>query len=118
MAVKDEVGRYGEELAARRLLEDGWEVLARNWRCGLGEVDIVARDGAEVVFVEVKTRRSDAFGGALAAVTGAKVRRLRRLAGEWLAGQPLVWAGARIDVVAVTLPRSGPAVVEHVRGVG
>ncbi|WP_062287244.1 YraN family protein [Demequina phytophila] len=118
MAVKDEVGRYGEELVARRLVADGWEVLERNWRCALGEVDIVAREGDEVVFVEVKTRRSDAFGGALAAVTVRKVRRLRLLAGEWLAEQPRGWTGARIDVVAVTLPRAGAAVLEHVRGIG
>ncbi|WP_062460544.1 YraN family protein [Demequina soli] len=118
MAVKDAVGRYGEEVAARRLVEDGWEVLVRNWRCARGELDIVARDGRELVFVEVKTRRSDAFGGALAAVTPAKVRRLRLLAGQWLADQDVAWPAVRIDVVAVTLPRAGAAVIEHVRGVG
>jgi len=118
MAVKDAVGRYGEDLVARRLEQDGWEVLARNWRCGLGEVDIVGRDGGTVVFVEVKTRRSDAFGGALAAVTRGKLGRLRRLAGEWLAQQDAVYADIRIDVVGVTIPRSGAAVLEHLEGVG
>ncbi|SEJ49416.1 YraN family protein [Demequina mangrovi] len=118
MAVKDAVGRYGEDLVARTLAEDGWEVLARNWRCGLGEVDIVARDGAEVVFVEVKTRRSEAFGGALAAVTRGKLARLRLLAGEWVATHDEPRRGIRIDVVGVTLPRAGRAAIEHLRGVG
>ncbi|WP_296666012.1 YraN family protein [Demequina sp.] len=117
MAVKDVVGRYGEDLAVRALEGQGWEVVARNWRCAFGELDIVAWDGSDTVFVEVKTRRSDAFGGALAAVTPSKLRRLRRLAGEWLAAQDGHWPGVRIDVVAVTLPRSGPAVIEHLRGV-
>ncbi|WP_062516910.1 YraN family protein [Demequina gelatinilytica] len=118
MAVKDAVGRYGEDLVVRTLAEDGWEVLARNWRCPLGEIDIVARDGTAVVFVEVKTRRSDAFGGALAAVTRGKLARLRLLAGEWVAGQAARWPEMRIDVVGVTIPRSGRAVIEHLRGVG
>ncbi len=118
MAVKDAVGRYGEDLATRRLIDDGWDVLDRNWRCPFGEVDIVARDGAELVFVEVKTRRSDAFGGALAAVTPHKVRRLRRLAAEWAARHEGGWAALRIDVIGVTLSGSGPAVLDHVRGVG
>ena len=118
MAVKDAVGRFGEDLAERRVLGYGWEVLARNWRCRLGELDLVAVDGDDAVFVEVKTRRSDAFGGAVAAVTPAKVRRLRLLAGAWLASQDRAFAAARIDVVAVTLPRSGPPQVEHLRDVG
>ena len=118
MAVKDVVGRYVEDVALRMLERAGWEVLARNWRCRFGELDIVARDGAEAVFVEVKTRRSDAFGGAVAAVTPNKVRRLRMLAGEWLAAQETVFAGVRIDVVAVTIPRAGAPAIEHLRGVG
>ncbi|WP_062384934.1 YraN family protein [Demequina iriomotensis] len=118
MAVKDAVGRYGEELVARTLAEDGWVVLARNWRCAHGEVDIVAAEGRELVFVEVKTRRSDAFGWPLAAVTRGKLARLRLLAGEWVVTEQRAWAGIRIDVVGVTLPRAGRAVIEHLRGVG
>ncbi len=118
MAVKDAVGRYGEDLAARRLEALGWRVLSRNWRCRLGELDIVAVDGAELVFVEVKTRRSDAFGGALAAVTPNKLRRLRLLAGQWLAEHDGPHHGIRIDVVAVTLQDAGAPVLDHVRGVG
>ncbi len=118
MAAKDEVGRHGERVVARRLEEAGWEVLARNWRCERGELDIVAVDGDCLVAVEVKTRRTATFGSPQEAVTAAKLARLRRLTGAWLASQQRHFGAIRIDVCAVTLPRSGPAVVEHLRGVG
>jgi len=118
MAAKDEVGRHGERVAARLLGEAGWEVLERNWRCELGELDIVARDGDELVAVEVKTRRSAAYGSPQEAVTRDKLGRLRRLVAAWLAQQDRRFAGVRIDVIAITLPRSGAAEVEHLRGVG
>lgn len=118
MAVKDAVGRFGESVAQRRVRGYGWEVLATNWRCAIGELDIVAVDGDDAVFVEVKTRRSAAYGGAAEAVTPAKLRRLRLLAGAWLASQERAFGGARIDVLAITLPRGGPPVVEHLRNVG
>ena len=118
MAAKDEVGRHGEQVVARRLEEDGWEVLARNWRCEQGELDIVAVDGDCLVSVEVKTRRTAAFGSPQEAVTAAKLARLRRLTAAWLAAQERRFGAVRIDVCAVTLPRSGAAVVEHLRGVG
>ncbi len=118
MAAKDEVGRHGENVVARALEAQGWEVLERNWRCDLGELDIVARDGGCAVAVEVKTRRSDAFGSPLEAVTRTKLARLRRLAGAWLASQDRTFDAVRIDVVGVTLPRAGAAVLTHVRGAG
>ena len=118
MAAKDEVGRHGETLVARRLQADGWEVLARNWRCEHGELDIVAVEGECLVAVEVKTRRTATYGSPQEAVTAAKLSRLRRLTGAWLAGQDRHFGSVRIDVCAVTLPRSGAATVEHLRGVG
>ncbi len=118
MAAKDEVGRHGERVVTRRLEEQGWEVLARNWRCEHGEIDIVAVDGSDLVAVEVKTRRTATFGVPQEAVTPAKLSRLRRLVGLWLASQDRRFYGVRIDVCAVTLPASGPALVEHLRGVG
>ena len=117
MAAKDEVGRHGEDVVARALEEQGWEVLARNWRCPIGELDIVARDGADAVAVEVKTRRSATYGSPLEAVTRVKRARLRRLAGAWLAAQEGHFDGIRIDVVGVVLPPAGAAVLTHVRGI-
>lgn len=118
MGARGAVGEYGERLAVRLLTEQGLEVLDRNWRCAAGELDIVARDGAELVFVEVKTRRSTAYGHPAEAVTPAKLGRLRRLAALWLRAHEARAAGIRIDVVAVLLPRSGRARLEHLRAVG
>jgi putative endonuclease len=117
MATKDEIGRHGEDVAARALDDLGWEILDRNWRCPRGEIDIVALDGDEAVIVEVKTRRSREFGSPAEAVTRAKLARLRRLAAMWLSGQERRFAGVRVDVIAVEI-RSGVASIEHLRGVG
>ncbi|MFI1926866.1 YraN family protein [Streptomyces sp. NPDC020377] len=113
------LGRYGEELAARRLVEAGMAVLERNWRCGrTGEIDIVARDGDVLVVCEVKTRSGGGFQHPMASVTPEKAERLRGLAERWIqahGGAPP--GGVRIDLVGVVLPRRGAAVVEHARGV-
>ncbi|MFB7372956.1 YraN family protein [Streptomyces sp. NPDC056222] len=114
------LGRYGEELAARRLTEAGMSVLARNWRCGrTGEIDIVARDGDTIVICEVKTRRAGAFEHPMAAVTPIKADRLKRLAACWLDrhGGPPPDGGVRIDLIGIVLPRRGAPAVTHARGV-
>lgn len=116
MAAKDELGARGERIAERHLVRRGLTVLDRNWRCAQGEIDLVLRDGDEVVFVEVKTRSSVAFGHPLEAITSAKLARLRRLAGAWCEAHP--GAGRiRIDAVAVIAPRDLPAVIEHLERV-
>lgn len=123
MAAKDQLGARGEDIATRELLGLGWSVLARNWRPtpgrGLprGELDIVAQDGGELVVVEVKTRSTTAFGGAIEAVTRAKLARLRRLAAAWLASQDRRFDGVRVDVVCIDIGRDGLPRVEILRGV-
>jgi putative endonuclease len=117
VAAKDTVGAYGEQVAVTHLLERGFVVLARNWRCELGEIDIVARDGDCLVVVEVKTRRSLRFGPPAEAVTAAKMARLRRLTARWITESGLHPPRVRIDVVAVLPQRSGAAKVDHVRAV-
>ncbi|KAE8762496.1 YraN family protein [Georgenia thermotolerans] len=119
MRAKDAVGAYGERVAARTVVERGMELLDRNWRCELGEIDLVALDRAagEVVIVEVKTRRSGAYGHPAEAVDRVKLARLRRLAGRWLSEHD-VGGGVRIDVVAVRPQPAGPAQVEYLQGVG
>jgi len=118
-AQRSAMGKYGEDLAARRLGEAGMTVLQRNWRCGrTGEIDIVARDGDVLVVCEVKTRRAGPFGHPMAAVTPAKAERLRGLAERWTqehGGAPP--GGVRIDLIGVLLPDRGAPVVEHARGV-
>ncbi|WP_297082642.1 YraN family protein [uncultured Demequina sp.] len=117
MDARQAVGAHGEQVVARALEEQGWEVLARNWRCARGEVDIIAADGDTAVAVEVKTRRSGVCGSGLEAVTPTKVARLRVLVGQWLATQRRTFAAVRVDAVAVVLPPSGPAELDHVRGI-
>ncbi|WP_407318313.1 YraN family protein [Isoptericola halotolerans] len=117
MQAKDAVGRYGERVATRYLSDRGYEVLDRNWRGTRGELDLVARRGGTLVVVEVKTRRGEAFGHPAEAVTRAKLARIRRLTGEWLHTHAVPRREVRIDVVAVVVPRSGAARVEHLEGV-
>ncbi|RHA41982.1 YraN family protein [Cellulomonas rhizosphaerae] len=117
MRAKDAVGRYGEDVAAQHVLEAGWQVLDRNWRCRDGELDLVGLDGDELVVVEVKTRRSTAYGHPAEAVTRLKLARVRRLAAAWLAAHDQRVASVRVDVIAVLLPPRGAAVVEHLVGV-
>ncbi|MDT5073553.1 MAG: putative endonuclease, partial [Mycobacterium sp.] len=115
-----EIGALGEQLAVEHLRSRGLQVLARNWRCRHGELDVIAADvtAGVVVFVEVKTRTSDRFGGVEQAVTPQKVRRLRRLAGAWLAAQSDSWPQVRIDVVGVRIGRGPIPEITHVEGVG
>ncbi len=115
-----ELGAHGEQLAVEHLRGLGLRILTRNWRCRYGELDVIACDDAAgaVVFVEVKTRTGDGFGGLPEAVTPAKVRRLRRLAGLWLAGQDRHWRSVRIDVVGVRIGRRRTAEISHLTGIG
>lgn len=117
MAAKDALGRRGEAIAARHLLALGLAIVEKNWRCPQGEIDLVARDGDELVFVEVKTRSSVAFGHPLEAITATKLARLRRLAAAWCQAHPGDHDHIRIDAVAVTAPAVGQIEVEHLRRV-
>ena len=112
------LGEQGEALAAGYLRAQGMEILERNWRCpGLGEIDIVARDGEWLVVCEVKTRSGTGFGDPLEAVTREKFVRLRRLAAAWLGSHEVRPAGVRIDLVGVLHPPGEPPVLRHVRAV-
>lgn len=120
MWTRTEIGALGEQVAVEHLESLGFEVLERNWRCRYGELDVVAVDPAArvLVFVEVKTRTTDLFGGVAQAVTPDKVRRLRRLAGLWLAARAGSWAAVRIDVIGVRIGRRATPELTHVQGVG
>ena len=117
MAAKDDLGRRGEQLAAAYLEGRGLEIVDRNWRCPLGEIDLVARVGDELVFVEVKTRSSVAFGHPLEAITAVKLARLRRLAGAWCEAHPGAWESIRIDALAIVAPTGGPIEFDHLERV-
>lgn len=95
--MSESAGAAAEELAARHLQSRGLKVIARNYRCRGGEIDLVCRDGATLVFVEVRLRKRQDFGGAAASITPAKQQRLIHAAGHYLAGKPL--PDCRFDAV-------------------
>jgi putative endonuclease len=100
-AARQKLGQRGEELTARWYLDHGYTVVARNWRCREGELDLVASRGSSIVFCEVKTRSSNRYGPPAAAVTRSKQIRLRRLAARWLAGRERWYDEIRFDVAEV-----------------
>lgn len=114
---RQQLGAWGEDLVARHLAATGHTLLARNWRCPVGEIDIVAVTPAGVLaMVEVKTRRSVAFGSPAEAITPQKHARLRRLAASWLAEHPHR-GDVRIDVAAVRVPPSGAPQLDYIAGI-
>lgn len=115
---KDALGRQGEEMAAKYLEDAGLRILSRNWRCGEGELDIVAAERRTLVVCEVKTRSGSRCGTALEAITRQKLSRLRRLAARWISAHGTAFDEIRIDVIALSGNGSGGYSVEHVRGVG
>ena len=112
------LGRYGEQLAAQHLAEAGMTVLARNWRCAQGELDLVLRDrDGTVVFCEVKTRSGTGFGEPEEAVGRVKARRLRLLACRWLLEhRPPGAVEIRFDVVSIVRRRGEAPRLTHLRG--
>lgn len=100
------LGRRGEDLAARHLTDKGYEIVARNWRCETGELDLVVKDNECLAFVEVRTRRGRAMGSPEESVTGTKQARLITLGEAYV--QAHDWEGDwRIDVVAVEMDLGG-----------
>jgi len=94
-------GKKGEDQAAAFLRLKGYRILERNFRVGQGEIDLIARRGGTLVFIEVKTRRGKAQGTPLEAVTPHKVKRLSAAAAVYLAGNPLERGNCRFDVVTL-----------------
>ena len=115
MAQKDIRGRDGEERAARHLAALGYTILDRNWRTVGGELDIVAAHGADLVVVEVKTRRTDGFGHPFEAIDARKRDRLWRLSCAWAASHPDAARRRRLrlDVIGITGEDPATATVEH-----
>ena len=107
---RQQMGLSGEERACRELVGRGYAILERRYRLRHGEIDIIARDGVVLVFVEVKTRHGAEYGGGAEAITRLKRRRMTRVAEAYLARQGLVDVPCRFDVVVVSLGGPGPAI--------
>ncbi len=111
---RKQLGAWGESVAAHHLEAKGYRILGRNWRCRHGEIDLITEAGAELVFVEVKTRRGRALGTPEEGLTAAKQKKLLQLAQLYIAEQELDvdW---RIDLVAVELDKTGKLLrCEHI----
>ena len=110
---RQRLGRKGEDLAESYLQADGYVILARNARTPYGEIDIVARQGSEIVFVEVKTRRSNKFGWPEEAVQSKKQARMIASAESFLQANPDIDGDWRIDVIAILLEKGRPPLITH-----
>ena len=119
---KQQLGVRGEDLACAELERQGMQVLERNWRCRLGEIDIVAAEvgeaGLTLVFCEVKCRSGLGFGHPLEAITFAKMRTLRQLAALWMREHHLNASTIRLDAIGVVLVSGEQPSLTHVRAVG
>lgn len=114
------LGKAGEDLAAQIVTDLGWQIVERNWRCRYGEIDLIAIDpvASNLVFIEVKTRRTACKGTPAEAVTVQKQRRLRKLVGAWRTDPSRhLNLPPRIDVIALLWPKSGPVKAELRQGV-
>lgn len=103
-------GRHGEDRACEYLRSLGYRIVERNFRCRLGEIDIVTNDGRTLVFVEVRTRTSGRHGSALETVTGPKQHRIARVASYYLSMRRPRYDACRFDVVGITANE-----IEHVK---
>ena len=111
---RSKLGTQGERIAASHLESLGLVVEGRNYRTRFGEIDLVAREGEDTVFVEVRTKRSTAYGTPEESLTPRKQARLIHAAEEYLAERGLAGASWRIDLVAITLQPDGPAHISHI----
>lgn len=104
------LGKFGEELALRRIKHLGYTKIVRNFRCPLGEVDIIARDGDTLVFMEIKTRKGRSIGYAKEAVNAKKKRQISKVALAYMKSRDCSDLRARFDVVAISLGRGKPEI--------
>jgi putative endonuclease len=112
---RGELGRRGEDVAEQFLRAQRFEIVARNFRCRAGEIDLVALDGRALVFVEVRSRRGERRGTGLESVTARKQAQVVRVARHFLAGRGWAERDARFDVIGIDFETEPPR-VEHVRG--
>ena len=110
---RKQTGQQGEDIATTYLIQRGYELIERNWRCPVGELDIIMEKGAAVVFIEVRTRRSGRFGSAEESITPAKQARLVEVAETYLQTKEWLPRSWRIDVIAVGLG-SQPPRINHI----
>lgn len=112
MATHNELGKIGEEIACNYLIDKGYEIIERNWRNRHKEIDIIARDGQELVIVEVKTRQNDNYGEPDLAVTRQKQNRLINAANAYIFKKTLD-TDTRFDIISIIF-KDGNPVIDHI----
>ena len=107
-------GRYGERLVVSYLENNDYQIIITNWRCAVGELDIVAQKDDTVVFIEVRSRHAETTETAFESVNKRKQTKLAALANEYINAHKLEGIMWRIDVIGVAIPRAGEAIIEHI----
>jgi putative endonuclease len=107
---KRSMGSEGEQLAARFLQEKGYEIIERNYRFGRGEMDLIAKEGNDLVFIEVKARRSSEYGAPEESITVAKEAQLKRVADGYLSEHDIEDQNCRFDIVTITYEHGAPVI--------
>jgi putative endonuclease len=105
-----DLGKFGEDLALKKIKSLGYKKIVRNYRCPLGEVDLIAKDGDCLVFIEIKTRKGDAIGYAKEAVDARKRRQISKVALAYMKSHGADDVKARFDVIAISLHRGSPQI--------
>lgn len=113
MTTKRSFGSDSEQLAAHYLQNKGYQILGMNWRCKIGELDIIAKDGDQIVFIEVRSRHTNSTEAAFESIIPRKQSKLIKLAYHYLEAHDLSDADWRIDVIAIAVPGSGEHLIDH-----
>ena len=112
---RKEVGTEGEKLAAKFLKRKGYRIIQRNYKCKLGEIDIIAEHDGTIIFVEVKTRQTQEFGSPQSSVTATKRGQISKVALFYIRAKRLVDQSCRFDVIGITFPPgSRKPEIEHI----
>lgn len=112
---RQQTGKFGEQHAAVFLKQNGYTVIERNYRQRCGEIDIIAKDGETLVFIEVKTRRTTGFGSPFEAITTRKKRQIARTAQDYLCRKKLTNKPARFDVIGIVLLKEQKPHIEIIK---
>jgi len=112
---KQQTGKYGEEHAASLLRQNGYTIIEKNYRQPCGEIDIIAKDGETLVFIEVKTRRTTGFGSPFEAITERKKRQIARTAQDYLCRKKQTNKPARFDVIGIVLRKGRTPQIEIIQ---
>lgn len=110
------LGSWGEDVAEKYLKKKGYFIVERNFRCRLGEIDMIARDGTELVFIEVKTRKNQSYGLPCESVNAAKVEHIKRTAAFYTAVHGSENLNARLDVIEILIA-GGQTYVHHIENI-